>query len=203
MSNQAPNNLSVHSCCSPIACATAATPQLHPLQLLLPNCIDTLQLLLPVCVRFSCCSLIASASAAAHRLRPFQLLLALIASVSTAPRLCPLRLLLPDCIRFSCCSPNCIDTLQLLLPICVRFSCCSLLASASAAAGPNCNRFNYFLIESVSAAAPQSHPLQLQLTDCVRLDCCSPIASASSSGRFQPMPNVLEYSLLRVEFEIQ
>ena len=167
MSNQAPNNLSVHSCCSPIACATAATPRLHPLQLLLPNCIDTLQLLLPVCIRFSCCSLIASPSAAAHRLRPFQLLLALITSVSTAPRLCPLRLLLPDCVRFSCCSPI----------ASIHFNCCSPFASASAAA----HRLRPFqlllaLITSVSTA-PRLCPLRLLLPDCVRFSCCSPIAS--------------------------
>ena len=135
-----PNNLSVHSCCSPIACATAATPRLHPLQLLLPNCIDTLQLLLPVCVRISCCSLIASASAAAHRLHPLQLLLALIATVSTAPRLCPLRLLLPDCVRFSCCSPV----------ASIHFNCCSPFASASAAA--HCLRPLLAPIASISTA---------------------------------------------------
>ena len=38
----------------------AAAPRLCPLQLLLPDCIDRLQLLLPVCVRFDCCSLIAT-----------------------------------------------------------------------------------------------------------------------------------------------
>ena len=70
------------SCCSPLASASAAspdrvrfgcymcTPRLRPLQLLLPDC-----------VRFNCCSPIASASTAA---RP-------IASASTAaPRLRPL-----------------------------------------------------------------------------------------------------------------
>ena len=57
-----------------ITYASAAAPQLYPLQLLLPNCI-----------RFSCCSPTVSASAA-------------------APRLHPLQLLLPNCIRFSCCS---------------------------------------------------------------------------------------------------
>ena len=41
---------------------SAVSPRLHPLQLLLPDCIH-----------FSCCSLIASASAAAPRLRPLQL----------------------------------------------------------------------------------------------------------------------------------
>ena len=58
----------------------AADPRLHLLQLLLPNCIDLLelllpvcvcfQLLLPVCVCFSCCSPLASASTAAPRLHP-------------------------------------------------------------------------------------------------------------------------------------
>ena len=71
----------------------AAVPQLHPLQLLLPDCIDLLQLLLTVCVRFGCCSLIASTSTAAPRLHR---------SASTAAH--PLQLLLPDCVRFSCCS---------------------------------------------------------------------------------------------------
>ena len=72
----------------------AAAPQLRPLQLLLPaDCIDLLQLLLPICIRFSCCSLLASASAAACS----------IASISTAPRL-HLFQLLPDCVRFGCCS---------------------------------------------------------------------------------------------------
>ena len=66
--------------------ASTATPRLHPLQLLLPDC-----------VRFSCCSPIASASAGAPRLHR---------SASTAaPHLRPLQLLLPDCVHFSCCSP--------------------------------------------------------------------------------------------------
>ena len=63
------------SCCSLIASASAAAPWLHPLQLLLPDCI-----------RFSCCSPIASTSAAAPWSRPLQLLL-------------------PNCVHFSCCSP--------------------------------------------------------------------------------------------------
>ena len=99
--------LSVQSCCSPIA---AAAPRLRPLQLLLPDCIDPLQLhavpclrplqlLLAACVRFSCCSSIASASATAHHLHPLQP----VASTSTAPWLRPLRLLLPDCDHFDCC----------------------------------------------------------------------------------------------------
>ena len=60
-----------------IVCASAAAPRLHPLQLLLPDCINYSQILstsasaprprpiwrlLPDCVRFHCCSLIASAS---------------------------------------------------------------------------------------------------------------------------------------------
>ena len=135
---------------------------------------------------------------------------------NTAPDSSPSELLLPDCVRFSCCSPialirfNCCSPfasasaaarhlclLQLLLPDCVRFNC-SPIASAS-------------------AVAPRLRPpqvqlllrLHLQLPDCVRFGCCSPIASAStaaprlhplnacsltSSGRFQPMPNVLERS---------
>ena len=94
-SNPAPDSyLSVQSCCSPFASASAVAPRLHPLQLLLPDFVlfscssrlHLLQLLLPHCIRFSCCSPIASASAAAPRLRPLQLLL-------------------PDCVRFSCSSP--------------------------------------------------------------------------------------------------
>ena len=74
--------------------------------------------------------------------------------------------------------------LQLLFPNCVCFSCCSPIASAS-------------------TAAPRLRPLQLQLPDCIRFNCCSPIASACSltcSGRFQPMPNVLEHSLWSSRF---
>ena len=79
---------------SPVACASAAAPQLCPLRLQLPDCVRfgccspistapqlrALQLLLPDCVRFDYSSPIACASAA-------------------APRLHALRLLLPDCIR--------------------------------------------------------------------------------------------------------
>ena len=54
------------------------------------NWLHPLQLLLPDCVRFSCCSPIASVLAAAPWLCPPQLLL---------PRLHPLQLLLPNCIR--------------------------------------------------------------------------------------------------------
>ena len=70
------------------------------------------------------------------------------------------------------------------------------IASASAAAprlhrsASNC----YFPFPSASAALS---PRFQQLPDCVRFDCCSPIAFACSltcSGRFQPMPNVLELS---------
>ena len=42
---------------------TTIAPRLFPLQLLLLDCIDPLQLLLPVCVRFSYCSPLASACA--------------------------------------------------------------------------------------------------------------------------------------------
>ena len=68
MSNPAPDS----SLCR------AAAPRLRLLQLLFPNCIDPLQLLLPICIP--------SASAA-------------------APCLHPLQLLLAACIRFSCCFP--------------------------------------------------------------------------------------------------
>ena len=127
VSNLAPNS----SLCR------AAAPRLCPLQLLLRDCIDPLQLLLPICVRFS-----SPIAAAARHLCPLQLLLATcvrfsccspIASTSAAaPRLRPLQLL-PDCVRFSCCSPipsastaaARLHVLQLLLPDCVRFDCCS------------------------------------------------------------------------------
>ena len=74
----------------------AAAPRLHPLQLLLPDCVRfscclplaSASAAAPDCVRFGCCSPIASASTAAPRLRPLQLLLA---------RLRPLRLLLSAC----------------------------------------------------------------------------------------------------------
>ena len=64
------------------------------------------------------------------------------------------------------------------LPDCVHFGCSSPIASDS-------------------TAAPRLCLLQLQLPDCVHFDCYTPIASACSltcSGRFQPMPNVLELS---------
>ena len=64
----------------------AAVPLLHPLQLLLPNCI---KLLFPVSVHFSCCSPIAS----------LQLLLA------TCVRFSCSSLISTACIRFDCCSP--------------------------------------------------------------------------------------------------
>ena len=64
----------------------AAAPRLRPLQLLLPDCIDLLQLQAAPC------------------LRPLQLLLAACVCL-TAPRLHPLQLLLPDCVHFVCCSP--------------------------------------------------------------------------------------------------
>ena len=57
-------------------------PQLRPLQLLLADCIDPLQLLFRVFVRFSCCSPLVSTSAATPRLGQ----------------------LLPDSVRFDCCS---------------------------------------------------------------------------------------------------
>ena len=111
------------------------------------------------------------------------------------------ELLLPDCVRSSCCSPIALIRFKLLFLVSVRFSCCcSPLASASAALSPrfqqlpDCVRFNCCSpIASSSTAAPQLHPLRLLL----------PIASACSltcSGRFQPMPNVLEYSLWSSRF---
>ena len=126
---------------------------------------------------------------------------------TAAPRLRPLQLLLPTRLP--------LDPLQLLLPVCIRFSCCSPLAAASAAA-LDCVRFNCSPIASASAAAPptsltaaprlrplQLPPLppppppprlrliQLQLPDCVHLQLLLP---TNCSGRFQPMPNILEHS---------
>ena len=106
VSNPAPNS----SLCR------APAPQLCLLQLLLPDCIDPLQLLLPVCVRFS----------SAVRLCP----------LPPARCLHPLQLLLPDCVHFNC-SP--IASASAALPDCVRFNCyspivcfncCSPIASA-------------------------------------------------------------------------
>ena len=112
-----------------------------------------------------------------------------------------------DCVRFSCCSPIAL----------IRFNCCSPFASASAAARHLCLSFScYSPIASVSTA-PRLRSLRLLLLNCVhrKFNCCSgftcssPIACASAaaprlrplnacsltcSGRFQPMPNVLERS---------
>ena len=126
------------------------------------------ELLLPDYVRFSCCSLIASIR---------------------------FKLLFLVSVRFSCCPP--IASLQLLLATCVWFSCSSPISTA-----PRLRPLRLLLpdsIASASTAAPRLRPLQLQLPDCFRFDCCSPIASACNysltcSGRFQPMPNVLERS---------
>ena len=89
---------------------------------------------------------------------------------TAVPRFRPLQELLAACVHFSC-SQSPISTAP-------RFGCSSPIASDS-------------------TAAPRLRPLQLQLSVCVRFDCCSPIASACSltcSGRFQPMPNVVELS---------
>ena len=75
-------------------------PRLHPLQLLLPECI-CFKLLVPVCVHFSGCSPVVQTSAA-------------------APRLHPLQAALPDCIRFKLLSP--IAFASALLPNCTHFS---------------------------------------------------------------------------------
>ena len=120
-----------------------------------------------------------------------------------------------SCVRFSCCSPIALIRFNcMLFLVCVRFSCCSPLVSASAATPrlrpfqllADCVRFGCCSSIASSTAAPASH---LQLPDCVCFGCCSPIASASTaaprlhplnacsltcSGRFQPMPNVLERS---------
>ena len=77
MSNPAP----VSSLCR------AAAPRLHPLQLLLPDCIDPLR---------DCCTPFPSASAAAHHLRQLRLLFPkfnsspIVSTSTAAPRLHPL-----------------------------------------------------------------------------------------------------------------
>ena len=114
--------------------------------------------------------------------------------------------------------PDCIVT-AVKFPVSVRFSCCSPLACIRF--GCSSPKFNSCPIACASAAAPQLRPLQLlfpevqQLPDCVHFGCCFPIASASTaaprlhplnacsltcSGRFQPMPNVLEHSLWSSRF---
>ena len=94
--------LSVPSCCSPIASvcspnasASAAARRLRPL-------------------RISCCS-----RARSHplQLRPL---------LAAAPRYCARFSMLAACVLFSCCSRSC--PLRLLLPDCVRFECCSPIA---------------------------------------------------------------------------
>ena len=109
----------------------AATPRLRPLQLLLADCIDLLQLLLPIFVRFSCCSPIASIC--------FNCCSPFLSASAAARHLCLLQLLLPDCVHFNC-SPIAsvaprLRPLQLLLrlhlqlPDCVRFDCCIVAKS--------------------------------------------------------------------------
>ena len=70
--------LSVQSCCSPIASASVAAPRLHR-------------------STSNCCSLFPSASAAVPQLRPLQLLLAACVRFSCCS--------LIHCVRFNCCSP--------------------------------------------------------------------------------------------------
>ena len=115
-------------------------PDLHPLQLLLPDCVrcsplasaSSLQLL-PDCIRFGCCSAIAIASTA-------------------APRLCPLQLLLPDHVRFDCCS----------LPSACSPSCSGRFQPMP---GPNVlehssqsSRFKYERSRVTSLDPPHEHP---------------------------------------------
>ena len=93
--------LSVHSCCSPtVSASLTAAPHLRPLQV---------QLLLPVCVRFSCCSPIVSASADTRHLHPLQNSTAapcfncsLIVSTSVAAPRSPIvsaSTAIPDCMH--------------------------------------------------------------------------------------------------------
>ena len=110
----------------------------------------------------------------------------------------------PQLRSFSCCSPIASIRFKLLFPVSVRFSCCPCTDCVPSAAARHLRSlqllfpdFNSSPIASASAAAPQLRPLQLPLPDCVRFNCSPPIASACSlpcSGRFQPMPNVLERS---------
>ena len=70
VSNLVPDSSLCRASCSPIASASAASPDcINPLQLLLPDCIDPLQLLLPDCTDplHDCCSPFPSASAVARR----------------------------------------------------------------------------------------------------------------------------------------
>ena len=102
---------------------------------------------------------------------------------TAAPRLC----------SFSCCTPIASIRFKLLFPISVRFSCCPPIASLQLLLA-TCVRFS---CSSPISTAPRLRPLRLLLPDCIRFNCSSPIASACSltcSGRFQPMPNVLERS---------
>ena len=106
MSNPALDSSLCRAAAPRFASASAAAPQLRPLQMLHSDC-----------VRFSCCSPLVSASSL-QLLHPFRLLLpdcnrfnssSLTASASTAaPRSRPLRLLLPS-IR---CSPSCSGRFQ-------------------------------------------------------------------------------------------
>ena len=94
---------------------------------------------------------------------------------------------------FSCCSPIASIRFKLLFPVSVRFSCCPPIASLQLLLA-TCVRSSY---SCPISTAPRLRPLRLLLPDCVRFNCSSPIASACSltcSGRFQPMPNVLESS---------
>ena len=115
VSNPVPDSyLSVQSCCSLIASASAAVPRV--IASIRFNCHAAK---LPACIRFSCCSPLAFASAAAldcqlhcfpiasalataPQLHPLQLCSPMASASSAAPRL---QLLLPDCVRFGCCSP--------------------------------------------------------------------------------------------------
>ena len=77
-----------------LAWPNTTAPQLHPLHLLLPNCVP-----------FSYHSLIASPSAATPNCIPFSCCSPIASPWAAAPRLHPLELLLPDCVRFTCCFP--------------------------------------------------------------------------------------------------
>ena len=75
----------------------------------------------------------------------------------------------------------------------LSMSCRSILAICRQAASPNCVRFSCCsLIASASDASPFCPIGPTSPCDCI---CCSPFAALA----VQPLPNVLDYSLLEIE----
>ena len=89
------------------------------------------------------------------------------------------------------------DSAQLLLPNCIHFNCCSTIVSAPATAPRLC---------LPQLLLPYHDRLSYcQLPNCIQFSCCSPVVSACSprhSGRFQPLSNVLDHSLLSLEVRV-